>query len=276
LIAVELLRGTMTVMAADAAIGLIDSGIGGLSIWRAIRRLLPAERMAYIADQAYFPYGDKAPEDLCVRTEALTRVLLDKGCKVIVLACNTASVQTLAHVRAVFPDVTFVGVVPVIKTLARTTRTGKIALLCTSSTAQSTYTRMLFESFAPDKEMLIVDCQGLESLVEAGELRSAALRDHLQNVLTPVAEAGVDVIGLSCTHYPLVRGAIKRALGPGVRVYEPSRPVARRVRQLLTQSGELATSRVGADWFGTTGDVEAYRRLVAKVLRVNGAEFAAL
>ena len=105
-------------MASDAPIGLIDSGIGGLSIWRAIRRLLPAERMAYIADQAYFPYGDKAPEDLCVRTEALTRVLLDKGCKLIVLACNTASVQTLAHVRAVFPDVPFVGVVPVIKTLA--------------------------------------------------------------------------------------------------------------------------------------------------------------
>jgi glutamate racemase len=263
-------------MASDSPIGLIDSGIGGLSIWRAIRRLLPAERMAYIADQAYFPYGDKAPEDLCERTEALTRVLLSRGCKLVVLACNTASVQTLAHVRAVFPDVTFVGVVPVIKTLARTTRTGKIALLCTTSTAQSPYTRMLFESFAPDKEMLIVDCQGLESLVEAGELRSAKLRQHLQRVLTPVAEAGADVIGLSCTHYPLVRAAIKRALGPGVRVYEPSRPVARRVRQLLTQSAELATSRDGADWFGTTGEIEAYRRLVEKIVATDGAEFESL
>jgi glutamate racemase len=201
-------------------------------------------------------------------------VLLARGCKLVVLACNTASVQTLAHVRGVFPDVPFVGVVPVIKTLARTTRTGKIALLCTSSTAQSPYTRMLFESFAPDKEMLIVDCQGLESLVEAGELRSAKLRRHLQNVLTPVAEAGVDVIGLSCTHYPLVRGAIKRALGPGVRVYEPSRPVARRVRQLLTQSDELSASRDGADWFGTTGDVDAYQSLVTKLVSTDGAEFA--
>lgn len=275
-IAVAGVRVTMKPMSSNAPIGLIDSGIGGLSIWRAIRRLLPNERMAYIADQAYFPYGDKAPEELCLRTEALTRVLLARGCKLIVLACNTASVQTLAHVRAVFPDVTFVGVVPVIKTLARTTRTGKIALLCTTSTAQSPYTRMLFESFAPDKEMLIVDCRGLESLVEAGELRSAALKRHLQDVLTPVAEAGADVIGLSCTHYPLVRGAIKRALGPGVRVYEPSRPVARRVRQLLTQSGELATSRADADWFGTTGEVEAYRRLVAKVVPAGGAEFGAL
>ena len=261
-------------MASDAPIGLIDSGIGGLSIWRAIRRLLPAERMAYIADQAYFPYGDKAPEDLCLRTEALTRVLLDKGCKLIVLACNTASVQTLAHVRAVFPDVPFVGVVPVIKTLARTTRTGTIALLCTTSTAQSPYTRMLFESFAPDKEMVIVDCQGLESLVEAGELRSAALRAHLANVLQPVAASGADVIGLSCTHYPLVRGAIKRALAPGVRVFEPSRPVARRVRQLLTQSGELASGASGPDFFGTTGEVATYRALVAKIVATDGAEFA--
>src|SRR5215204_98819 len=146
----------MTLMAADAPIGLIDSGIGGLSIWRAIRRLLPNERLAYISDHAFFPYGDKDPEELCVRTEALTRVLLERGCKLIALAC-------------------------------------------TSSTAQSPYTRMLFESFAPDKEMLIVDCQGLESLIEAGELRSAALQQHLQHVLTPVAEAGVDVIGLSCT-----------------------------------------------------------------------------
>ena len=260
-------------MASDAPIGLIDSGIGGLSIWRAVRRLLPNERMAYIADQAFFPYGDKPPEDLCLRTEALSRVLLDMGCKLIVLACNTASVQTLAHVRAVFPDVPFVGVVPVIKTLARTTRTGKIALLCTTSTAQSPYTRMLFESFAPDKEMLIVDCEGLEALVEAGELRSAALRAHLGDVLRPVSQAGADVVGLSCTHYPLVRGAIKRALGPGVRVFEPSRPVARRVRQLLTASGELAAGRRVPDFFGTTGEVEAYRRLVAKIVVSDGAEF---
>jgi len=110
---------------------------------------------------------------------------------------------------------------------------------------------------------------------KAGELRTKALQMHLQRVLTPVAEAGADVIGLSCTHYPLVRGAIKRALGPGVRVYEPSRPVARRVRQLLKQSGELATERTGADWFGTTGEIEAYRRLVAKVVATDGAEFAA-
>ena len=95
-------------------------------------------------------------------------------------------------------------------------------------------------------------------------------------MLTPVAEAGADVIGLSCTHYPLVRGAIKRALGPGVRVYEPSRPVARRVRHLLTQSNELSSQRAGADWFATTGELEAYRRLVPKVVRSEGAEFEAL
>ena len=92
-------------------------------------------------------------------------------------------------------------------------------------------------------------------------------------MLQPVAASGADVIGLSCTHYPLVRGAIKRALAPGVRVFEPSRPVARRVRQLLTQSGELAAVR-GVDWFGTTGEVATYRALVGKIVATDGAEFA--
>jgi glutamate racemase len=266
----------MSAVASDAPIGLIDSGIGGLSIWRAIRRLLPAERMAYIADQAFFPYGDKDPDDLCARTEALSRVLLDRGCKLVVLACNTASVQTLAHVRTVFAGVPFVGVVPVIKTLARTTHTGKIALLCTTSTAHSQYTRMLAESFAPDKEMLLVDCKGLEALVEAGELRGPLLDSHLTRVLQPVVLAGADVIGLSCTHYPLVRGAIKRALGPEVRVFEPSRPVARRVRQLLTQSDELASTRGGPDWFGTTGAVEPYRALVKRIVVADQAAFESI
>ena len=124
--------------------------------------------------------------------------------------------------------------------------------------------------------MVIVDCQGLESLVEAGELRSAALRAHLAKVLQPVGAAGADVIGLSCTHYPLVRGAIKRALGPGVRVFEPSRPVARRVRSLLMESGELAAVRSGADFFGTTGEVGAYRALVGKIVATGRAEFASV
>ena len=261
--------------AAGAAppVGLIDSGIGGLTIWRAVRRLLPNERLAYIADQAYFPYGNKDAGELCFRVEALSQELIAMGAKLIVLACNTASVSTLAHLRTRYPDVPFVGVVPVIRTLARHTRSGTIALLCTTSTARSPYTRRLAQQFAPDKELVIVDCRGLESLIEAGELRTAAVRDLLLEVLQPVIAMGADVAGLSCTHYPLVRPALKRILGPGVKVFEPSRPVARRVRFLLAEAGALAPAATGPDYFGTTGDAATFRRLAERIVSSPGAVF---
>ena len=224
----------------ERPIGIFDSGVGGLTIWKAIRRLLPCESIDYVADQAEFPYGAKTEAELQARTEVIAGSLVELGVKLIVVGCNTASVRTLANLRERYPDVPFVGVVPVIRTLGRYTRTGTIAVLCTSSTAQSPYIYDLAARFAADRRLVVIDGSGLETLIEQGQSRSPETKALLERLLGPVGESGADVLGLGCTHYPLVRRTIKDIVGPSVRVYEPSRPVARRVRSLLRQSGALA------------------------------------
>src|SRR3989304_5277967 len=118
-------------------IGMFDSGVGGLSIWRAVRKLLPHESMVFLADSLHVPYGEKTTEQLWDLTDRITRFLLSQDAKLIVVACNTATTHGIAHLRREFPDVPFVGVVPVVKTLARRTRTGTIAVLSTPATSES-------------------------------------------------------------------------------------------------------------------------------------------
>ncbi len=255
----------------DRPVGLLDSGVGGLTIWRAVRRLLPRESLIYVADQSYFPYGDRTDAELRHRSELISRRLVDLNAKLIVVACNTASVQALAHLRATFPDTPFVGVVPVIKTLARVTRTDVIALLCTPGTAKSDYIQMLAQEFGSGKELLVVECPGLATALEAGQLRSPETRRLLERLLQPVIAGGADAVGLGSTHYPLARRAIKRILGPGVKVFEPSRPVARRVRQLLTEMSALSCLEEPSYDFLTTGRPEQLQAILNRVLRLPGA-----
>ena len=248
-------------------IGVFDSGVGGLSIWRAIRKLLPHESMAFFADSGHVPYGEKstlALEDLAGR---IARFLISKDAKLIVVACNTATVHTIAYLRDAFPDVPFVGVVPVVKTLARRTRTGTIAVLSTPATSQSPYLAALIREFASDKKVINVGCDGLENMVESGQLRTRATNALLERHLAKVKGTAADVVGLGCTHYPFLRARIKRMLGSGVRLYDPSRPVARRVRQVLTEGDALGHNPAPDYTFYTTGDSALFGRVATKLLR---------
>ena len=248
-------------------IGLFDSGVGGLSIWRAIRRLLPRESMVFFADSGHVPYGEKTTAELEDLTARITRFLLDRDCKLIVVACNTATVHAIAYLRERYPDVPFVGVVPVVKTLARRTRTGTIAVLSTPATSQSPYLAGLIREFAAGKRVVNVGCDGLENAVEAGSLRSRETVALLERYLEPVRQSGADVVGLGCTHYPFLRSRIKRMLGPGVRLFDPSRPVARRVRQLLAERDAFAEDPAPRFEFYTTGDPAVFGRVATTLLR---------
>lgn len=248
-------------------IGVFDSGVGGLSVWRAIRKLLPQESLIFFADSGHVPYGEKSTPELKELTEKIARFLLGRDCKMIVVACNTATVHAIDHLRKVFPDVPFVGVVPVVKTLARQTRTGTIAVLSTPATAGSPYLRNLISEFAPDKNVVNVGCDGLEDMVESGQVRTRQTTALLEQHLAPVQESDADVVGLGCTHYPFLRSRIKSMLGPGVRVYDPSRPVARRVRQLLRERDEFASNKEPTFEFYTTGDAELFGGVATKLLR---------
>jgi glutamate racemase len=185
----------------------------------------------------------------------------------IVVACNTATVHAIGYLRETFPDLPFVGVVPVVKTLASRTRTGTIAVLSTPATAQSPYLAGLIEEFAPDKHVINIGCDGLENMVEAGEVGTRATTALLERHLEPVLGSEADVVGLGCTHYPFLRGRIKRMLGRDVRLYDPSRPVARRVRQLLRERDELAVNAKPRHLFYTTGDAGVFTRVASRLLR---------
>jgi len=249
-------------------IGFFDSGVGGLTIWRATKKLLPSESLIFLADSGHVPYGEKSTAELRDLTARITRFLLGRDAKMIVVACNTATVHSIGHLRETFPDVPFVGVVPVVKTLARQTRNGTIAVLSTPATAASPYLAGLVEEFASDKRVINIGCDGLEDLVEEGRVRTKAATALLERHLAPVQRSGADVVGLGCTHYPFLRRRIKRILGPRVRVYDPSRPVARRVRQLLAQRDAFAENAEPSYSFYTTGDPAVFQRVATTLLRM--------
>ena len=251
----------------DRPIGVFDSGVGGLSIWRAIRKLLPRESMAFFADSGHVPYGEKTTRELENLTGGITRFLISKDVKLIVVACNTATVHTIAYLRETFPETPFAGVVPVVKTLARQTRTGTIAVLSTPATSESPYLSALIREFASDKNVINIGCDGLENMIEAGHLRTRATNSLLEHHLASVKGSRADVVGLGCTHYPFLRARIKSILGPGVRLYDPSRPVARRVRQVLAERDALSESIAPAYTFYTTGDTALFGRVATKLLR---------
>ncbi len=248
-------------------IGFLDSGVGGLSVWRVTRKLLPQESIVFLADSGHVPYGEKSTAELRDLTVRCAQFLLDRDVKIIVVACNTATVHAIGHLRETFPQLPFVGVVPVVKTLARRTRTGTIAVLSTPATAQSPYLASLIEEFAPDKRVINIGCDGLEDMVEAGEVGTARVTGLLEHHLEPVRASKADVVGLGCTHYPFMRGRIKRVLGPDVRVFDPSRPVARQTRRLLVERDALAESSQPTYQFNTTGDPEVFARVATKLLR---------
>ena len=258
-------------------IGMFDSGVGGLTIWRATRKLLPNESLVFLADSGHVPYGEKPPEELRDLTVRIVRFLLGQDAKLIVVACNTATVHAIAHLRETFPEVPFVGVVPVVKTLARRTRTGTIAVLSTPSTAGSPYLAGLVQEFAPGKRVINIGCDGLEDLVEAGEVRTRRTVALLEHYLAPVRQSEADVVGLGCTHYPFLRRRMKRILGPRVRVYDPARPVARRVRQLLAERDAFAPEGKAPSYrFYTTGDTRVFERVASKLLRFPVGEAGAV
>jgi len=249
-------------------IGVFDSGVGGLSIWRAIRKLLPQESMDFLADSGHVPYGEKTTAQLHELTSHIARFLLDHEAKMIVVACNTATVHSIGHLREKFPHVPFVGVVPVVKTLSSRTKTGTIAVLSTPATSKSPYLAGLFQQFAPDKHVVNVGCEGLENAIESGQVRTRSTTALLERHLAPVKSSNADVVGLGCTHYPFLRSRIKSLLGPGVTLYDPSRPVARRVRQLLVANGALAENPHPEFRFYTTGDPGIVRVVASKLLRI--------
>ncbi len=218
-------------------IGIFDSGVGGLTVLKAIRDLLPAEPLVYVADQAHLPYGPRPAAEVRGFAEGIAAFLLEQGSKLLVVACNTASAAALHSLRALHPRVPIAGLEPAVRPAAAASRTGVIGVLATPATLRGALYGTVVRRFAGGLRVLEHPCPGLVEQIEKGELDSPATRGILSAALGPMLAQGVDALVLGCTHYPLVIPLIRKIAGPGIRILDPSPAVARQVSRLLRERG---------------------------------------
>ncbi len=221
-------------------IGIFDSGIGGLTVTQQIRQALPKERLLYFADSAHLPYGQRSLEEVREFSFAITGALLEKGSKLIVVACNTASGAALHALRTQYPEIPFVGMEPAVKPAVEHTRTKVVGVIATPATFQSQVYASVLERFAGDVTVLHQPCPGLVEQIEAGEFGSPRTENMLRGWLQPMLEKGIDVLVLGCTHYPFLLPLIEKIVGPDVRVIDPAPAVARQVDRVLRSMDALA------------------------------------
>jgi glutamate racemase len=261
----------MSSISSMRPVGVFDSGVGGLSVLRAIRQELPSEAVLYFGDQGHVPYGPRPLEEVRKFSESITRFLLDLGAKLIVVACNTASAAALHSLRQVFPNVSFVGMEPAVKPAAENTRTGIVGVLATPATFQGALYASVVERFAGNVTLLQDTCPGLVQQIERGALNGSKTRTMLESVLRPMMDRGIDTIVLGCTHYPFVIPLIQEIVGPDVRVIDPAPAVARQVARLLESEGmQAAGSRSGTLRFFTSGKATQFERLLPRLFDETG------
>jgi len=251
----------------DNPIGVFDSGVGGLSVLRAIRRLMPGERIIYLGDQGHVPYGPRPMREVQDFSEQITRFLLAKGSRLIVVACNTASAAALQYLRATFPSVPFVGMEPAVKPAAEQTHSGVVGVLATPATFMGALYASVLERFAQGVTVLQDTCPGLVGQIEKGELESPETKTILMAALAPMLEKGIDTVVLGCTHYPFVIPQIKKIVGENVRVIDPAPAVARQAMRLL-EPGAQSPVVINADdvVYFTAGQPSAMQSLLPKLL----------
>jgi glutamate racemase len=245
----------MATSSSPAAIGIFDSGVGGLSVLRAIRAQLPCHPVIYLADQAHVPYGARPKEEVRAFAEGISHFLLNHGAQVVVIACNAASAAALHHLRAKFPLAPFVGMEPAVKPAASLTRSRVIGVLATPVTFQGELYASVVERYAKDVTILTDTCPGLVNQIEQGQLDAPETREILKRALDPMLAAGIDTVVMGCTHYPFIIHLVMDIVGANVQVIDPAPAVARQVGRVLEARGLcLECEQPGSLRCYTTGD----------------------
>lgn len=258
-------------------IGLFDSGVGGLSVWREVAEALPGQALVYFADQAYCPYGSRSLTEIRDRVERVARFLLQQGADLLVVACNTASAAALGHLREIFP-VPIVGMEPALKPAVEQTHSGRVAVMATPATFQGEPFARLMARFAHGVEVVLQPCPGLVEQVEQGDLHSPRTVDLLQRYLADLPARGVDELVLGCTHYPFLRPAIEQIVGPTIQVIDPAPAVARQVQRVWQQMAPPAAPNTTTAWrFISSADPALLQRQLVDLLGIQAeVEFEAL
>lgn len=225
--------------------GIFDSGFGGLSVLKEIVKLLPGESYLYYADSAHCPYGEKSKEYVIERALFISRLLMDRGADIIVVACNTATAAAIKTLRATWPDFPFVGMEPAVKPAALHTRSGVIGVLATAGTFKGSNYLDLREKYSSQTQVTEHVGKGFVELVEQGRLDGPEVEKTVREAVEPLLRAGADTIVLGCTHYPFLEPVIRRVAGPDVEIINPAPAVARQVERLLHSHRESNGSDTG-------------------------------
>jgi glutamate racemase len=244
---------------------MLDSGVGGLSILREVRRLLPDENILYFADQEHVPYGPRSVGEIRTFVRGITCAFLDQQAKAIVIACNAASAASLHHIRQIFPDVPFVGMEPAVKPAAERSRKGVIGVITTKATYQGELFASVVNRFATNVNVVTQVCPDFVTLVEDGQLDTPAAYEAARGYLAPLLGAGIDQLVLGCTHFPFLMPVLREIAGPEVEIVDPGPAVARQTGRVIDRQRNQPGGG-GSVRFFTSGDPDRFCALAARLL----------
>ncbi len=253
-------------MANNNPIGFFDSGIGLISVLKETKKILPFENFAILADQAHNPFGEKTKDQIKKFTADATSYLVKKHkIKMIVIACNTATVLGLDYLREKF-SIPTVGTVPAVKVAFSKSSEAKVAIMSTPATAKSQYLDNLINKFGSKSLTLKIACTGLEEAIEI--LDKNQIETLIKKYIKPIIKFRADIVVLGCTHYPLVKNKIRKNLSAHTKIIDSSLAISKRVRQILLENNLQAQKRQ-RDFYYTTGDPRLFSQTVSKLLKSN-------
>jgi len=252
-------------MKSNQPIGIFDSGVGGLSVLKHIHHLLPQEKLLYIADSGYAPYGCQGDDFIEQRSRIITEYLIKQGAKVIVIACNTATASIIEHFRRQY-GMPFIGVEPGIKPAIEISDNGRIGVMATAATLSSVRYSRLSKRFAEGVYLYHQACPGLADQVEAGLLDNSLTRDLLVFYLNALKQKSVDTIVLGCTHYSFLSRQIRAISGEKINLVDTSSAVAEQLARILTQERLHTRAQTGSINYYTTGEPERVQASIYQLL----------
>ncbi|WP_291128776.1 glutamate racemase [Flavobacterium sp. UBA7682] len=258
-------------MSSQKPIGLFDSGIGGTSIWKEIHKLLPNENTIYLADSKHAPYGQKSKQEIIALSQKNTEYLLQQGCKIIVVACNTATTNAIKELRAQY-SVPFIGIEPAIKPAAFHSKTQKIGILATKGTLNSD---LFHEAVQLYKNTEIIEQIGYElvDLIEAGQIQSPKMTQLLQEYLEPMIQKNIDYLVLGCSHYPYLIEQIRQILPPQVHIIDSGEAVAKQTQRVLEKNNLLNLTPAHQHFFYSNGNPEILQKIIGNTYQAEYLDF---
>jgi glutamate racemase len=255
----------------NQAIGIFDSGIGGTSIWKAIHELLPNEKTIYLADSKNAPYGQKSKEEIVALSMKNTDFLLEMNCKLIVVACNTATTNAIQELREKY-DVPFIGIEPAIKPAATHSKTQIIGILATQGTLNSALFNKTTEKYQDTKIIEQVG-HGLVQLIENGDINSPEITQLLHSYLKPMIEANIDYLVLGCSHYPYLIPQIQKILPPHIQIIDSGEAVARQTQKILGEKIGFSSAEKSEPIFYTNTNPKVLEEILDHKYKVERKDF---